>query len=361
MLYHLILSLPMMVCLFWAVYFVVRCVMRTAEPRVNNAIMVFFVVATGLYWDHWLYFTSELGFVGEWTYGIFNLCVYPLFYMYLRELVRTREGREAPWLLLPAAILAVVFLLNKFCGWQGERLIAFFARMCFGVQIVWVWVRGYQLLRNAQRRMDNTYSDYRSYLLQPINVLLQLFGVTATASMLLNGIGREFFTAGILAGIPAVIMALLLYGLGYVAADTVVPPEEVSERAEPAEQAGQTECPEQSDVLMQKIEQAMSEQKLYRNTSLTILDLAQAVNSNRTYVSNCINRNCGQSFSQYVAGFRVEHAKEVLVSPEYGSDHEALAEAIMQSGFTSDQTFFRVFKETTGLTPLQYRQRMLRG
>lgn len=367
MLYHLILSLPMMVCLFWAGFFATRCVVGKTEPRVNITAMAFFVAATALYWDHWLYYTSELGFAGEWTYVILNLCVYPLFYMYLRDLVRTRDGRDAPWLLLPAAIVAVVYPLNELFGWQGEKAIELFARLSFGVQVVWVWVRGYQLLRNARRRMDDTYSDYRSFLLKPVNVMLQLFGFTAVVSMVLNVFGRAFFADRELAGIPAVIMAALLYGLGYVAAETVVPPEEVAEKAEqtyksnPADVAESSDMPDQPDRLMRKIDQVMRERKLYCNSSLTILDLASAVHSNRTYVSNCINRNCGQSFSQYVATFRVARAKEILANPRYHSDHDAITDAITQSGFLTDQTFYRVFRETTGTTPLQYRQKALNG
>lgn len=347
-----------MVCLFWAVFFAVRGVLHTAEMRVNNAVLLFFVATTVLYAGHWMYFSGMPSFAGEWSYSIVNLCVYPLFYMYLRELVRTREGSDAPWLLLPAGIVALVFPLNRWLGWQVESGIQVFARISFAVQVAWVWVRGFQLLRNAKRRMDDTYSDYRSDLLRPINVLLQLFGITAVASMVLNMIGREFFTEGLLAGIPAVIMSVLLYGLGYVAAETVVPPEKAVQPETLAEELSSKS--DESDALMQKIDKAMREQELFRNESLTIHDLASAIHSNRTYISNCINRNCGLSFSQYVAGFRVAYARQILADPNYESDHDAIADAIAQSGFTADQSFYRVFKEIAGMTPLQYRQQQIR-
>ena len=89
---------------------------------------------------------------------------------------------------------------------------------------------------------------------------------------------------------------------------------------------------------------------------MTVQDLAAAINSNRTYVSNCINRRTGLSFSQYIARYRVEHAQTVLRDRTYSSDHEAVTAAIALSGFASDQTFYRAFKDLTGLTPLQYRK-----
>jgi len=110
---------------------------------------------------------------------------------------------------------------------------------------------------------------------------------------------------------------------------------------------------------MNRIATALREKRLFANPHLTIQDLAAAVGSNRTYVSNCINRRTGLSFSQYVARYRVEHAQLILRTPQYMSDHEAIADAVALSGFSSDQSFYRVFKEVTGITPLQYRRQNL--
>ena len=110
---------------------------------------------------------------------------------------------------------------------------------------------------------------------------------------------------------------------------------------------------------MQAITTVLREQKLFASPDLTIHDLASAVHSNRTYVSQCINRRTGLSFSQYVARYRVEHAQQILRDSCYGTDKEAIMDALTSSGFSSDQTFYRVFKEITGETPLQYRHNNL--
>ncbi len=357
MIYQLIISIPLMVCLFWAIFFTIRAVQGTPEPRVNTMVMFFYIATTVLYLDHWMYFSGVLSFGGEWSYGIVNLCVYPLFYMYLRVLARAKGGREAPWLLVPACIWALLFpVFYLFEYSAGKEFLGLFTRLCFAGQVVWVWVRGGRLLRHARRRMDETYSDYRSELLRPVNMLLQLFGFTSVASLVLVVIGREFFIHETEVTIPAIIMSVLLYGLGYVASNTTIPPEVKGVRG--SEESGLEE--KGDDELMRKIDHVMREEQLYRNTSLTIHDLATAVNSNRTYVSNCINRRNGQSFSQYVAAYRIACAKDILSSDRYASDHDAIADAIVQSGFLSDQTFYRVFKDSTGTTPLQYRQKNLK-
>ena len=344
LLYNWIISLPMMVCLFWAIFFNVRFYRKSDEPRITGTILLFYIATTILYTDHWLYFSDYPSFIGEWSYSIVNLCVYPLYYAYLRALTRTKIDYEVLLLLLPAVVVTILFPFNV--------PIHLAARICFAAQVIWVLIRGYRLIRNTQQRMDNTYSDDRSRLLRPAHLLLLFFAITAAVSMILNFFGREFFNDSILVCIPAVLMSVLLFSLGYVAAHTVLPQETIAQEETTEDRA----TTEETDELMFKIGTTLREQQLFTNPHLTIQDLATAVGSNRTYVSNCINRCTGFSFSQYVARYRVEHAQTILRSPKYSSDHEAVADAIALSGFSSDQTFYRVFKDLTGLTPLQYRQ-----
>ena len=346
----------MMLCFFWSIFFIARLHRGSDEPRVTGTILLFYIAATILYTDHWLYFSGLQSFWGEYSYSVANLCVYPLYYAYLRALTRTRITYEVPLLLLPAAVVAIVFPLNVRFHWGGEDLIHLIARLCFAAQIVWVLIRGYRLIRTTQQRLDNNYTDDRSYLLQPTHTLLLFIGFTAFVSMLLNLLGRDSFDGSVLVSIPAVLMSILLYGLGYVAAHTFLPEETITQVEEEEEEKARTATMEETDELFNKITTALREEKLFMNPNLTIQDLASAVGSNRTYVSACINRRTNFSFSQLVAQYRVENAKAILVDPKYSSDHEALSDAMVLSGFSSDQTFHRVFKDLTGVTPLLFRK-----
>ncbi len=356
MLYQWIISLPMMLCFFWSIFFATRFLRGSKEPRVTGMILLFYLAATVLYTDHWLYFSDHPSFFGEWSYTVVNLCVYPLYYAYLRALTRTKISYEVPLLLLPAVVVAFIFPLNVRFQWGIEDSIHLIARLFFAAQIVWVLVRGYRLIRNTQRRLDNNYTDDRSYLLQPTHTLLLFIGFTAFVSMLLNLLGRDTFDGSVLVSIPAVLMSVLLYGLGYVAAHTFMPEETIAQVEAEDEERARRATMEETDELFNKIITVLREDKLYTNPDLTIQNLATAVGSNRTYVSACINRRTNFSFSQLVAQYRVESAKAILANPQYTSDHEAVSSAIALSGFTSDQTFYRIFKELTGQTPLQFRR-----
>ena len=341
LLYSWIISLPMMVCLFWFIFFIMRFFRHKEEPRIRWTILLFYLASTVLYTDHWLYFSDVESTIGAYTYFIANLSVYPIYYMYLRALTRTRMTWDNYVLFLPAVIIPFVFYPQ-------------IARICFAIQVIWVWTRGFLLLRSTQQRLDNTYTDYRSHLLNPTRLLLVLIGITAVVSTLLNILGRERFDGSVLVCIPAVMMSILLFGLGYVAAHTTMPAETVAPQEEDAKADRATTA--ETDELFHKITTALREQQLFTNPHLTIQDLANAVGSNRTYVSACINRRSNFTFSQLVAQYRVEYAKTILLDPQYSSDHEALTQAMALSGFASDPTFYRVFKDLTGLTPLQFRQ-----
>lgn len=355
MLFRFIIALPMMVCLFWCIYFMVRMMRPGEERRVTGSILAFYVAGTVLYTNHWLYFSGCTSFLGWWTYTLANLSVYPLYYAYLLALTRTRSRTELLCLFIPTVIIALFSPLSHAMGWISQDTIWMAVRVCFALLVIWVWVRGFRLLRRTARRLDDTYTDDRSYALQPTRILLILIGITAAVSTLLNILGSQFFVGNSIVVLPALIMSALLYGLGYVAAHTVLPTETVVPEEEPAETAQDTTT-EETDAMMSRIARALREQRLFADPHLTIQDMANAIGSNRTYVSRCINRRTGLSFSQYVARYRVEHAQQILRDPQYRTDHEAITEAASLSGFSSDQTFYRVFKEQTDLTPLQYRQ-----
>ena len=126
----------------------------------------------------------------------------------------------------------------------------------FAVQVVWVWICGFRLLRATRSRMDNTYTDDRSYLLQPTHTLLILIGVTAVVSTLLNILGRELFDGSWLVYIPAVLMSVLLFSLGYVAAHTQLPQETIAPEEAHEEDRATTE---ETDALIHKIATVLRE------------------------------------------------------------------------------------------------------
>ena len=155
----------------------------------------------------------------------------------------------------------------------------------------------------------------------------------------------------------ALVAALLAYLIIYRARKTTPREEERMDEPDEANETLETtelEAPATDvtdEALLQRVCQLMEEQRLYLNSGLKLSDVAMAVGSNRNVLSACINdlRQC--SFSQFVNTYRVEHAKQLLLSHP---DTRA-SEVWMESGFGNETTFFRAFKAIVGMTPSEWK------
>lgn len=103
-----------------------------------------------------------------------------------------------------------------------------------------------------------------------------------------------------------------------------------------------------------KLQDAMNVQKVYLNPRLTLSDLAIAIGTNRTYLSDYLNNRLDTTFYEYLNARRVREACRLLEYEEYGS----LEEVAERSGFNSLSTFRRSFLKATGTTPARYMDKL---
>ena len=106
-------------------------------------------------------------------------------------------------------------------------------------------------------------------------------------------------------------------------------------------------------ALMERICRYMEEQQPFLNSELKVQDVADALGTNRTYVSNCIRSQRGCSFSQFVNAYRVEYAQQLL----HQHPDKKISEVSMSSGFSTESSFFRAFKAVTGKTPKDWQMK----
>lgn len=104
-------------------------------------------------------------------------------------------------------------------------------------------------------------------------------------------------------------------------------------------------------ALLASLNKVMHEQQLYLNPVLSLALLAKKVGNLQTTISQVLNENSGKSFNLYINEFRIQHAKNLLVTDAH-LNMELVAE---RSGFNSNSTFFAAFKKITGQTPASYR------
>lgn len=92
----------------------------------------------------------------------------------------------------------------------------------------------------------------------------------------------------------------------------------------------------------------MDEKELFRKKDLHIADVALRTGSNRTYISNYINKELHLSFTDYINQYRISYAQSLMRDPD---NTHSLMQISELSGFANEVTFYRNFKKATGTTP----------
>ena len=126
----------------------------------------------------------------------------------------------------------------------------------------------------------------------------------------------------------------------------------------PTEKTNGTTVPDDvSRELLAALDQLFESEKIYRNADLNIVDVANKLGSNRTYLSKVINLYHQKSFSDYVNYYRIEDAKKIFRAQnerKYTNyTNEYIAEKV---GFGSPAQFYRAFKQIVGITSTEYKQ-----
>jgi YesN/AraC family two-component response regulator len=101
----------------------------------------------------------------------------------------------------------------------------------------------------------------------------------------------------------------------------------------------------------------MSESEPYLDPSLSIYDLSKQINIPAKDLSLLINHDLNQHFFDYVNGFRIRKAMDMLRDP--ARKDLTVLEILYEVGFNSKSSFNTAFKKYTRLTPTEYRRKNL--
>ncbi len=100
----------------------------------------------------------------------------------------------------------------------------------------------------------------------------------------------------------------------------------------------------------------MIAEKWYRNPEFTLNEVTRRVSSNTKYVSNAIKLFSGLNFNYFVNTFRVKEATERLLRDNFSMTMEEL---MHQCGFQNRGTFYRAFNAKVGMTPKEFRKKVV--
>jgi AraC-like DNA-binding protein len=104
--------------------------------------------------------------------------------------------------------------------------------------------------------------------------------------------------------------------------------------------------------LLNQLIKKLENDKIYRDSNLTIQQLSDTLNTNNKYISTLINQEFEVNFVSFINKYRVEEAKQLLLNNN--KKHLTIEGIGNESGFKSKSAFNAAFKKFTGLTPSEY-------
>ena len=152
-----------------------------------------------------------------------------------------------------------------------------------------------------------------------------------------------------LSPIPWLLGSILLLAVAIICIYLFYRQPKQEQTVEKEDEAPKTPDPKEAAnaELMQRIHHLVVEEKQFLNSDLTVSALAKQIGTHRNNISACVNLIKGCNFTQYVNGYRIEYAKQLMLK---NPDQKANAIGI-DSGFANDTSFFRTFRALTGQTP----------
>jgi AraC-like DNA-binding protein len=95
------------------------------------------------------------------------------------------------------------------------------------------------------------------------------------------------------------------------------------------------------------------EQKLFLQSGITVNDMAELFQTNRTSFSAALNKVEGQNFNTFINRLRIEYAKQLLIEkPE-----QSISKISERCGFTEQSNFTRQFKQHCNETPAVWKKK----
>ena len=112
-----------------------------------------------------------------------------------------------------------------------------------------------------------------------------------------------------------------------------------------------------SKDLFQKLITLFQGKDIFQESAITLQTVAEKLAISPRIVSQVINENSGQNFSDFVNQYRIENAQLLLRDAKYAN--EKIATIAFQAGFGTVTSFNVAFKNKTGVTPSEYRKKYL--
>lgn len=305
-----------------------------------------------LYAEVMLILQSHITLLGSALLFLFG----PLFYYYVRRLARpelTMRRWDKLLHLIPTLIVGLFALLRLSgvtvitLGFAPQEELARESQIINGMAVLFNTAYLFAALRRLRDNKEQNYFSNEGSGFAYVLTLLLFFSLCMlvwTVSVL----SQAFFAIHPLLGTYAatwLLLSCLIYVVGYFALRS--PELFKTPRPRPAPSSI-----DNIEVLKQRLNELMLDDKLFCDPNLTIADLADKMDTKSHILSRLFNEHFNKKFRDFVNEYRVEEFIRLATTDDY-KDYTYLALA-HEVGFNSKTTFNTAFKKATSYSPREY-------
>lgn len=358
--FNILAIMPFIVSLSWLVSSLL--VFKESDKPKRN-LLWFIVMCTGFQFARMLRLagTSDYLEVASCMYIFFGLSIYPAAYLYIHILttmcINWKRVKLWKWICLTLNTgVALLYCLTLDARWSDQFTFIFLS-----IEVIMFSVIGLRTVTNYRRQLLNFYSNEEGMYLKSLVVIFIVFMIlsaikTASLAFSLPVTSNIWFI-----GFFSISVTIVIFAVAYSTARRKISAHDLqidineeaqTEKTEPGIDTAELTRHE----VAEKILNVMDKERLFLKPGLSIIDVARAVGSNRTYVSESINSVMNQSFNDFINNMRVSYAMDLLRK----SPTRCISDIAFESGFASDAAFYRNFRKFSGESPSLWLSKNLR-
>ncbi len=284
-----------------------------------------------------------------------NLAIGPFTYIYTRSMLMQDDesSRSALWHFCPALLfyLSLVLLLPENTLVAENTLAKTVFSLLFLATLLPYVFAALADVSAYQQGVKRRFSNLAMHDVRWVKIWLGFMVFMALVICLMPLLGNIVFLQYLAVDVHYL---LIMAAVGFL----LVPDLGKQQALAGNEQAAETESQQQLlpddelNAVFKHIENVIQQQSSFLDNDLTLGRLAQQCQLAEPLVSSALNLVAGQCFYDYVNGYRVARAKNLL----YQHPSRSVIDVAMASGFNAKSTFYSAFKKSVGCTPSEFRR-----
>lgn len=351
---------------FLGFYIFLILILRSAEDKMSTLLIGLFVLFHSLFILHLsLYVINAQLFVPNALYvsTTFSFLYGPLLYFYFK---RVTSDYKFAWSdiihLIPSAVL--LFYIMPYYGMSGiEKLQILMQQESFLLpggnaiiigKILSLGLYAVLIIRLYKKSKASKAKLNKNVALWQRNIVA-IFVIYAVSYLFYAGTITQLIQLPWMLNLQIVIMVSIVFYVAYIA---YARPEIFKGKVKLVDpvslykykKSGLT--PSFSTDLKEKLVRLLNDDKIYRQSNISLNDLASLLDTTRHNTSQVINEHFRLNFFELINKYRIEEAIEILQNDTQGNLN--IIDVAYEVGFNNKVTFNKSFKKYYNQTPSQY-------